>query len=324
MTAVSMRDLRIVFMGTPEFARVILKQMLNEQWGVVGVVTQPDRARGRKRDVLFSPVKQLAVESGLPVLQPERIRAREAQEELAALRPDVIVTAAYGQILPVSVLTLPGRGAFNVHGSILPKYRGGAPIQWAIREGEARTGVSLMTMTRAMDAGDVWAVREVEITADATYGDIHDQLAHVGAQLLIDALPEVLAGTLQATPQDESLVTFAPTLKRSDEAIDWQQPARQVHNQIRSLAPKPGAYSLLRGEIVKILATRCEEEDGLRGTPGEVVELSPAGPVIACKRGTVTATRLQIAGRTLQSGAEFARGQRDLRGIVLCAPEVGS
>jgi len=324
MTTVNMRDLRIVFMGTPEFARVILKQMLHERWGVVGVVTQPDRARGRKRDVLFSPVKQLAVESGLPVLQPERIRAREAQDELAAMCPDLLVTAAYGQILPVSVLTLPGRGAFNLHGSILPSYRGGAPIQWAIRNGEATTGVSLMTMTRAMDAGEVWAVREIAIAPDATYGDIHDQLAQIGAALLIEALPEVLAGTLQATQQDESLVTFAPTLKRSDEAIDWQQTARQVHNQIRSLAPKPGAFSLLRGEIVKILSTRCDEEDGLRGTPGEVVALTPAGPVIACGCGTVTALQLQIAGRTLQSGAEFARGQRDLLGTVLSAPEVSS
>jgi len=318
----NMRDLRIVFMGTSSFAETILQAMLAAQWGVIVVVTQPDRPNGRKRTITPSPVKQLAIQHGLPVLQPERLRTPEAQASLAQWQPDVIVTAAYGQILPVAVLQLPRQGAFNVHGSLLPLYRGGAPIQWAIRDGATKSGVSLMTMSKSMDAGAVWSQREVAIAPHMTYGELHDELALIGAALVLDALPRILAGELQATEQDPAQVTYAPTISHADEQIDWTQSTAQVINQIRSLCPRPGAFTRVGDQTLKIWsAARATDETVCEAAPGTIVEMTSSGPLIACGDGLMLATRLQLAGKTEQAGGDFARSRHAWIGTVLAAKE---
>lgn len=324
MPIVNMRDCRIVFMGTPAFATVQLQAMKAAEWNIVGVVTQPDRPTGRKRLLTKAPVKELAETYGIPVLQPETLRSDTAQRELAALVPDVIVTAAYGQILPVAVLQLPKLGAFNLHGSLLPKYRGGAPIQWAIKNGERVSGVSLMTMVKAMDAGAVWAQCEVAIQPTMTYGQLHDELAKAGAALLLDALPKVLSGQLQAIEQDPALVSYAPTIARQDEAVDWKLAATAVYNHIRALSPRPGAYTTWAGHVLKIWNAEVYSgnEATLVGEPGLLLAMTANGPLIACGQGALRLTSVQAAGKTVQSGAEFARGRRDAAGIVLGEAEV--
>lgn len=317
----NMRDYRIVFMGTPAFAVAVLDAMLAAHWTIAAVFTQPDRPVGRKRVLTSPPVKELAQAHGIAVWQPERLRSAEALATLAACRPDVIVTAAYGQILPVAALEMATCGAFNVHASLLPAYRGAAPIQWAIRKGETVTGVSLMTMVKAMDAGPVWATEEVAIAPEATYGEVHDLLAQAGARLTVKALPDILAGELQPREQDLALVTFAPPLTRNDERIDWTQPAQQIYNHIRALVPTPCAYTELAGLTLKVYAAKLQaravsaEADG---PPGQVIAVTENGPLVRCGDGrAVVLLRLQLAGRSVQSGAEFVRGRKDLVGHVL-------
>jgi len=255
------------------------------------------------------------------VLQPERLRQEQALAQLAACAPDVIVTAAYGQILPMKALVLARLGAYNVHASLLPKYRGGAPIQWAIRHGETVTGVSLMTMVKEMDAGPVWATAQVPIAPQATYGEVHDLLAIAGAQLTVEALPKVLAGELQAQAQDLSRVTFSPPIRREDERIDFALGVNEVVNHIRSLAPRPGAYTTLAGQVLKLYAGRAQGVPSLERdvvVPGQVLEVTEEGLLVRCGDGAnVILTQVQLAGRAVQSASEFARGRGTLVGACL-------
>ncbi len=308
---------RIVFMGTPIFAVSMLKTLLTMPYTVVGVVTQPDRYVGRRRVLTPPPVKTLAQEAGLNVLQPEKIRDKQALEAIADLQPNMIVTAAYGQILPVSLLSMMTLGAYNVHASLLPKYRGGAPIQYAILQGETKTGVTIMTMEKAMDAGAMWAQTVVPIDPVMTYGQLHDELAKKGSQLLKETLPQIIAGALQPVEQDLEKVSFAPTLTRDDEQLNFSQSHQRVFDRIRALCPQPGAFTHLGDKLLKIwYATANASWEG-SGDPGQIVAVTPDGPLIACGTGAIIATKVQLEGKSMQSGAEFVRGNRNLVGMML-------
>lgn len=292
--------MRIVFMGTPAFAVPSLRMLLEEGYEVVAVVSQPDRPQGRKKTLVPSPVKAAALELGLPVLQPERLRRPESVAELAAYEPDLIVTAAYGQILPKSVLELPANGCVNVHGSLLPKYRGGAPIQRCIMNGEKVTGVTLMYMAEGLDTGDMISRVEVAIEDDDTSGTLFEKLSVAGRELLKAEMPRLAAGRVEAAAQDDSEATYAPNLSREDERIDWSRGSLELYNQIRGLVPFSGAFTLWNGETFKAWAAvkpQDEEQPGGSAAPGTVLSVSERGVEVKTGDGTLLLTTVQPAGK---------------------------
>lgn len=312
---------RIVFMGTPDFAVPSLEGLLADGYDVVGVVSQPDRPKGRKRVLAPTPVKAAALAHGIPVFQPERLRRPEAVEEVAALRPDLIVTAAYGQILPKAVLELPRYGCINVHGSLLPRYRGGAPIQHAILNGERTTGVTIMYMAEGLDTGDMISRVEVPIGDDDTAGSLFDKLSAEGSALLRKTLPELLAGRITAVPQNHEDATYAPNIGREDERIDWSRPALAIFNQVRGLNPWPVAFTLWNGEVFKVWA--CRKPEGTGGgaasgrTPGTVLRSDNNGIEVAAGDGSIWLTEVQPAGKKAMDAATFNRGSGIPAGTVL-------
>jgi methionyl-tRNA formyltransferase len=317
-------DMRIVFMGTPDFAVPSLRSLLDGGWNVVAAVTQPDRPKGRKRELTPPPVKAFALERGLPVLQPERMRAAEAVEAVAALKPDLIVTAAYGQILPKAVLDLPRLGCVNVHGSLLPRYRGGAPIQRSIIDGESVTGVTLMYMAEGLDTGDMIARVEVPITDEDTAGTMFEKLSAAGAELLLEWLPRLADGTAPRVPQDDALATYAPNLTRDDERLHWERTSRELFNRTRGLYPMAGAFTYLAGEVFKVWGVKAPEagDFDLRpewraAAPGTVLDTGPFGIRVRTGDGSVVLTEVQPAGKKAMSAAEYARGARLPLGTVL-------
>ncbi len=313
---------RILFMGTPAFSVAVLRALLDASYPVAGVVTQPDRPQGRRRESVPSPVKKAAQECGIPLLQPRRIRSEEALAACADLRPDVVVTAAYGQLLPDRLLALPSRGAYNVHASLLPKYRGGAPIQRAIMNGEKETGVTIMSMVSALDAGPVWARAATSLGPEETYGEVHDRLADMGGKLLAATLPKILSGALQPAEQDESQATFAPLLTRDDERLDFREDARVLADRVRALVPGPGAFAWFADKPLKVWYARAKHEWRGDAAPGQCVAFTDEGPMIACKTGALVLVRVQPAGKKQQSGPEFARGLRS-PAILRLAAEPG-
>ncbi|WP_281887789.1 methionyl-tRNA formyltransferase [Paenibacillus sp. YYML68] len=323
---------RVVFMGTPDFAVPALRLLLGSSLvEVVGVVTQPDRPVGRKRVLTPTPVKVEAQKHGLPVLQPERLRRGEALDELRALQPELIVTAAYGQILPPSVLELPRLGCINLHASLLPKYRGGAPIHYAVMNGDAVTGVTIMYMAEGLDTGDMISRIEVPIGDDDTTGTMFDKLSDAAAELLEQTLPALLNGTVQAVPQDESQAVYSPNVSRELERIDWSLPSLRIWNLVRALYPRPGAYTLWNGDVLKVWT--CAKPDGPGGrsvdgvVPGTVLEAGAQGIVVATGDGVLRITELQPAGKKAMDAATFARGGQLAPGTVLGlaaqSPETG-
>lgn len=295
-------------MGTPDFAVASLEALLEAGSNVVGVVTQPDRPVGRKRVLTPPPVKEAALRHGLPVLQPEKVKEESALAEILAIAPDLIVTAAYGQILPKRLLDAPRLGCVNVHASLLPKYRGGAPIQRCIMEGETQTGVTIMYMVEALDAGDMLSKVVVPIDERDTYGSLHDKLAVAGAELLVKTIPGLLAGELRAEQQNHEEATFAPTIKRSDEKINWSKTAEQVYNHVRGLNPAPAAYTHYAGKVWKIWWAEKEALNGILGEPGTVIGRTSDGLLVACGAGSVKITELQPEGKTRLSMHDFLRG----------------
>ena len=254
-----MKDAKIIFMGTASFSKQVLEKLLENNYNVVAVVTQPDRFVGRKKVLTMPEVKEVALASGIPVYQPLKIK--EEYQEIIALEPDLIITAAYGQIVPEAVLNAPKIGCINVHASLLPKYRGGAPVHYAIMEGEEVTGVTIMYMVKKMDAGNIISQVEVPIGAEETTGELYERLSIAGAELLLETLPSVLAGTNESIAQDESLVTYSPTISHEQEKIDFSKSALRVYNQVRGMNPWPGAYTTYQGKVVKIWAGKihvCE------------------------------------------------------------------
>jgi methionyl-tRNA formyltransferase len=303
--------MRVLFWGTPEFATPPLRALLGEGFEVVGAVTQPDRPRGRSRSSLVpSAVKAIALEDGLPVLQPEKPRGEEFLAQLRALAPDVSVVVAYGHILPRDVIDLPRHGTLNIHASLLPELRGAAPIQAAIRLGLTETGVTIMRMVPALDAGPVVLMAKTPIADDETYGELRLRLSELGALALIEALALLSLGAAGETAQDDARATYAPKVEREDARVDWARPAVEVGRIVRAYDPRPGAFTTLHGDEVKLFGARVVA--GHPDTPaalGEVLAAGPDGMVVACGGGVVRIVEVQPAGKRRLSVADWARGR---------------
>lgn len=303
--------MRVVFMGTPSFAVPILEAIVRSGYQVVGVVTQPDRPRGRSLKIHPSPVKEAALNFGLAVWQPQSPQDPQFLSAVGDSLPDVIVVAAYGRILPPAVLRLPKYGCVNVHASLLPKYRGAAPIQRAIINGEKETGITTILMDEGLDTGDILLQEAVPITEEDTAGTLHDRLAKLGAGVLTATLDLLKAGKLTPRPQDHAMATYAPPLTREDERIDWSAGAREVYNRVRGLDPLPGAATLWEGRVLKIWkAAVADEVTLLAGTvPGQVRTAGPQeGLIVQANPGLVAVKELQLQGGRRMSAGEFLRG----------------
>jgi methionyl-tRNA formyltransferase len=309
-----MTSLRIVFFGTPEFAVPSLRALLDGEDEVVGVVCQPDKPSGRGHKLATSPVKDLATAHALPVLQPPKLRTEDALTPLRELQPDLIVVAAYGKILPPSILTLPRLGCINVHASLLPKYRGAAPIQWAILRGETVTGITIMQMNEGMDTGDILLQRETPIGDDETYGELQARLANLGAVALRQALSSLKRGELRPRPQDDAAATAAPMIQKEDGRIDWSRRAIDIARAVRAYNPWPSATTTLGGTLLKI--HRADVVATTSGAPG-TVHVRGSDTVVACGEGALRIDQLQLAGRKSLSAAEFIRGVRIASGARL-------
>ena len=298
--------MRVVFMGTPDIAATCLKKILDDGFQVVGVYTQPDRPKGRGMKLVASPVKEVAQAAGIPVFQPENFREEETVQQLRDLKPDVCAVVAYGRILPQKVLDVPTFGCINIHASVLPKYRGSAPYQWAVLDGLTETGVTAMYLVREMDAGDIIDVSKTPIGENETAGELLDRLAVLGADLLSKTLHRFASGEpIPRTPQDESQVSYAPMLDKSMCPIDWNKTARQIHNQVRGLHPWPVATMQLQGKQFKVHETRVVEGSG---APGTVLELNKHGLVIACGQGAIEIRSLQAEGGKRMNAPDYFRG----------------
>lgn len=303
--------MRIVFMGSAELACPSLDRLMGTSGlEVVGVVTQPDRPKGRSRQMAACPVAELARRRGVASLSPEKVNTPENIAALIQLRPDMIVVVAYGQILKQEILALPPMGCLNLHGSLLPKYRGAAPIQWAIANGETASGVTVMFMNERMDAGDMILAREVPVGPDDTGGTLAATLAGIGADLLIEGVLAVRDGRAVRTPQDERRVTLAPKLTKQDGRIDWSMPAVSIHNRVRAFNPWPGGWATLFGPrtgfVLRIVRTRVEPVS--MATPGTVTALGDDGPLVAAGCDGVRLLEVQPEGKRPMSGADFLRG----------------
>jgi methionyl-tRNA formyltransferase len=301
---------RVLFWGTPEFATAPLRALIGEGFDVVGVVTQPDKPIGRSRSTLqASPVKQVALAEGIPVLQPVRPRGDDnLLAEVTALEPDVNVVVAYGHILPKSLIDLPPLGTLNIHASLLPAYRGAAPIQAAIRDGLTETGVTIMQMVPALDAGPVVHVARTAIFADETSLELSLRLSELGANALIEALALMELGKAQPEPQDESLATFAGKLTRESAQVDWTRTAHEVGRHIRAYDPKPGAWSRLNGAEVKLFGARVAPSSSTH-PPGEVIAVDGTGLLVGCGEAAVRVLAVQPSGKRRLSPAEWAHGR---------------
>lgn len=317
--------MRIVFMGTPELAAECLEGLAKAGYEIPLVVTQPDRPKGRGQKLAYSPVKEKALELGLEVFQPRRVREASAIDILRKAAPDVIVVAAFGQILPKEILDLPPYGCINVHASLLPAYRGAAPIQWALLNGEKETGITIMKMDEGLDTGPMLFKKKMEITETMTGGQLYKALSELGSSALLEALPLWAAGQLIPEPQPNGNVSYAARLERSHERIQWAWPASRIMNQIRAFQPEPGAFTCWQGKEVKILSaevlsTAAEAEMTLRfkeampnleQLPGSVIGiLRKQGPVIQTGEGALLLTRLKPVGKQPVDGASFVNGYR--------------
>ena len=297
--------MRVVFMGTPDIAATCLKRILDDGSDVVAVYTQPDRPKGRGMKMTFSPVKEVALAAGIPVYQPENFKEEETVQTLADLQPDVVAVVAYGRILPQSVLDIPKFGCINIHASLLPKYRGSAPYQWAVLDGLKETGVTAMYLVREMDAGDIIDVSKTEIGPDETAGELLDRLAVLGAELLVNTLHKIEKGEATATPQNPELVSYAPMLDKTMCPIDWTKTAQQVHDHVRGLHPWPVATANLAGTNFKIHATAIVDGSG---EPGKILGLTKTGLKVACGEGAVEIRMLQAEGGKRMSAPDYFRG----------------
>ena len=305
--------MRVLFWGTPEFATPPLRALLGEGFDVVGVVTQPDKPVGRSRSTLQAPpVKVVAEEEGLQVLQPEKPRGDEFMRQLRELSPDISVVVAYGHILKQEVIDLPDRGTLNIHASLLPEYRGAAPIQAAIRDGLEWTGVSIMRMEQKLDAGPVILQLGTTVNADETYGELALRLSELGAAALIEALTLIEVGQARETPQDDSLATYAHKIDRQSTRVDWARDAVTVSRLIRAYDPRPGAHTTLGDVEVKLFGARIANRDP-SGGPGEVLGAGPDGLLVATRDGVVAIAQVQPSGKKRMSAEEWVRG----RGVSL-------
>ena len=304
---------RVLFAGTPEFARASLSALIDAGHTPVAVLTQPDRPSGRGKKIVPSPVKALALEHDIPVLQPVTLKTPEAVAELEALKPDVLIVAAYGLILPQSLLDVPTHGCLNVHGSILPRWRGAAPIQAAILAGDKETGISLMAMTAGLDCGPVYSIETIEIGDHETAGELHDRLATLGGELLVRDLEKILSGELTAVEQDDDMATYAGKIKSADARLDWSEDAEALVRKVRAFNPVPGAWFMLGKERIKVWGADFHSQGG---ELGEVISAADDAIVVSAGAGSIRLKSLQRPGRGRVSAREF-NDQLDLTSKTL-------
>jgi methionyl-tRNA formyltransferase len=303
--------MRVVFLGTPDFAVPSLDALVAAGHAVVAVFTQPDRPKGRGQQLAESPVKQAALRLGLPVFQPERIRRPESFEQLRSFAADLMVVVGYGQIIPQSIIDLPRYGILNVHASLLPKYRGAAPIQWAIANGESTTGVTIMQIDAGLDTGDMLAKATAEIGPDETAPELSARLARSGAQLLIDTIGAIEAGTARREKQNDNEATLAPILKKEDGRVDWTRPAREINNRRRGFTPWPGAYTTFRGQPLSLLRTQAIEDRSL--IPG-VVRVHAKKLLVGTGDGALAVSEVQPGGKKRMSAEAYINGYKPQNG----------
>jgi methionyl-tRNA formyltransferase len=307
----------LIFMGTPGFALPSLKALIAAGAPILLVVTQPDRPKGRGQKLSPPPVKELALAHGLPVFQPGRVKSPEVISRVEEFAPQCLVVVAYGQLLPERLLKVPALGAVNVHASLLPKYRGAAPVPWALIEGETVTGVTTMLLDSGMDTGDMLLSREVPIGPEDTGGSLHVRLAEVGASLVVETLARLADGSLTPRPQDHSRATYAPMIHQEDCRVKWQEDAERVSRRIRALDPWPGAFTLWEGKRLKLYTCRALPSGAVGALPGTVIASGPDGLDIAAGAGAVQIRILQLEGRRRLEAADFLKGYQLTVGTVL-------
>lgn len=308
--------MRVIFMGTPDFAVPSLEALLTKH-EVVLVVTQPDKPKGRGKKMVPTPVKACALEHGIPVLQPEKVKEPEFVEQLRSYEPDLIAVTAFGQILSEPILEMPKYGCINVHGSLLPKYRGAAPMQWSIIDGEKVTGITTMYMAKGLDSGDMLLKAEVEITDEDTFATIHDKMAVTGANLLLDTLDQLEAGTLKRIPQDHDAATYAPMITKETGHIDWSKNRQDIINLIRGLNPAPAAYTIYEEEVLKIFGAVISDVQADDAANGEIVAVVKKGFVVKCGDGCLLITEVQARGGKRMMTDAYLRGHAMKEGILL-------
>jgi methionyl-tRNA formyltransferase len=309
-----MSRFRVIFMGTPEFACPTLQALINRGEDVIAVVTQPDRPKGRGQQLAPPPVKALAQQYGIPVLQPVKVRLPEVVEQLQALAPDLIVVVAFGQILPKAVLDIPRFGCINIHASLLPRWRGAAPINWCLISGDSETGVTTMQMDVGLDTGDMLVKRTIPIEPEDDARTLHDKLSILGADALAETLDLLADGRLTAEKQDDSLTCYAAMLKKEDGELDWTMAATDLRNRIRGMNPWPGTFSFLDGKLVKLFRGTAGAGSG---QPGTVLRVGRDGIEVACGSGSLILGELQLEGKKRLPAAEFLAGCRLEPGMVL-------
>lgn len=315
-------ECRILYMGTPELSQVVLKKLLDCNYNIIAAVTQPDKPKGRGNQLSMSPVKELCLEQNIPVLQPERVKTDEFYDQLCELNPDMIVVAAYGKILPKRVLDYPKFGCINVHTSLLPDYRGAAPIQWVVLNGEKKTGATIMFMDEGCDTGDIITQREIELDADETGGSLHDKLAVLGAELLVETLPSVLDGTAVRTPQDHSKMRYFGLIDKSLGKLDFSRPAAELECYIRGLNPWPSAFTFINGKLLKLWKAYVipadeakeylTEENFLDGQPvyGSLTKNNGKSLNFLTGDGILAVTELQPEGKKSMAAADYLNGMK--------------
>ncbi len=316
-----MQGLRIIFMGTPEFACPTLQKLIDRGEEVVAVITQPDRPRGRGQQTLPPPVKVLAEQHGIPVMQPVKVRLPEAVEEIRRLAPDLIVVVAFGQILPKSLLEIPRFGCINVHASLLPRWRGAAPLNWCIINGDTETGVTTMMMDVGLDTGDMLLKKTTPIDPEENTQSLHDRLSIIGADALAETLDLLKAGELVREKQDDALTCYASMLKKEDGLIDWNKDPQIIKNLVRGMTPWPGAYSYLEGKMLKVYRVRTANGEG---QPGTVIGADRQGLEVACSGGSIIIEELQLEGKKRLSAGDFLAGYKIAPGAALGQKDVAA
>ena len=308
-----MKDLKVVFMGTPDFSVPVLKGLI-ENCNVIGVVTQPDKETGRHKELIFSPVKKVAIENNIKVLQP--IKIRNEYQDVLDLNPDIIVTCAYGQIIPSEILDYPKYKCINIHASVLPKLRGGAPIQRAIMNGYKKTGITIMFMDVKMDAGAIIKTSEIEIKDDENYASLHNRLSKLGSELLIDTLPSIISGDINPIGQSEREVTYGFNISKEDEKIDFTKRKIDIYNQIRALDGFSGAYCIFQGKRLKVWTSIVSDNHFSNLIDGEITNIYKEGIGVKVSDGEIILTSVQLEGKNRMSAKDFANG-KDIVGKVL-------
>lgn len=309
--------MKIIFMGTPDFAVPCLDMLVKEGHEVCLVVTQPDKPKGRGKKMLFPPVKEKAIEYGIEVFQPVKVKEEEAVEKLRSYNADIIVVVAFGQILPESILNMPKYGCVNVHGSLLPKYRGAAPIQWSVINGDTKTGVTTMYMEKGLDTGDMLLKAEFDITSEDTYGTVHDKMCVMGADVLKETLVKIENGTIVREKQDDALSNYAPMISKETGHIDWNKTSFEIINLIRGLDPVPAAWTVYNGEVLKIWKAVKFECDNSTAKCGEIADITKKGFVVKTGDDFVLVTEIQARGGKRMATDAYMRGHAVEKGIVL-------